>query len=137
MEERKAATSAALQKTMAGVADALAARFPHHATALRGELFGTRLTTDRWNRMSMILSSLMAVPGVHLTQPEHIARNLGLEAANVAKEMALALLGTRNVEYRLDFVSSWAEELRDRMRTEHGKQRSAEDAANGDGEKEG
>lgn len=116
----RAAANAALQKTLVAVAESIAPRFPHHASALKGELLGTRLTTDRWNRVCAILCSLKAVPGAFLTDPEHRARNLGLEAANVAKEMALVLLGTKDVEYRLRFVTSWADDLRDRMATQHG-----------------
>ncbi|MBV9125675.1 MAG: hypothetical protein JO112_20185 [Planctomycetes bacterium] len=82
-----------VQAFMVKLSDRIAEHFPHHAVALRGELFGERLTNERWNRITAILASLAALPGTTFGQDEHKSRGLALQSVVVAQKMAAAKLG--------------------------------------------
>jgi len=96
----------------------LAPHFPGHAAALRGEIVGRRLTTDRWNRIAAVLASLYAVPGQFLLPEQHDARNAALAAVMVAQKMAAAGFVWRDPE-ALRTTARWraAEITCDMMRT--------------------
>lgn len=82
-----------VQGFMVRLADRISEHFPHHATAIRGETIGTRLTNERWNRITAILSSLAVLPGASLQQDEHVTRGLALQSVVVTQKMAAAKLG--------------------------------------------
>lgn len=96
MADTQEAANAVLGPFIDRVAGVLKHSFPFHAAALRGEVIGTRLTTDRWNRIAALLASLHAVPGFTLGQREHDVRNLALAAIPVAQKMGAAGTGWRN-----------------------------------------
>lgn len=96
MDERD--TSEQVRAFMQDLADHLKPVFPQYAAALGGELFGTKLTNERWNRIAAILASLAAIPGRHLGPAEHDARNPALSAIVIAQKMAHVSFGGRRDE---------------------------------------
>lgn len=110
------AMSESVRSFATGLADWLAPRFPHHAAAIRQETGGKRMTTDRWNRIACLLSSLSAVPGEALGPDEHSLRNVGLGAVAVAQKMAAAGLGcTRDPDGCMEFAAWLTDEIGNRM----------------------
>lgn len=78
------------------LAAALRPSFPAHSSALAMEVAGTRLTTDRWNRITHVLASLNSLPGVTLREHEHTIRNIATHAVVVAQAMSVASFGMRD-----------------------------------------
>ncbi len=101
---------------MTRVADHMKGLFPHHASALRGEVIGVRMTGDRWHRVSYVLASLHAVPGVPLAQHEHDVRNVVLSTVMIAKKMAGASFGSRRPQEDRELAVWRARELEKEMR---------------------
>lgn len=90
--------------------------FPYYASALAGELAGKKMTNDRWNRITAILSSLAALPGRYLTREEHDARNPALSAVMVAQKMATYTFGGRGSGQRTMELAVWrADEIWDEI----------------------
>lgn len=90
--------------------------FPLYAAALASEIHGYRMTNERWNRIAAILASLAALPGRHLGQAEHDARNPALSAIVVAQKMASATFGGRNdVDSSLEIAEYMVEDIRTRI----------------------
>lgn len=85
--------------------------YPHHATALRGELVGAKLTNDRWNRIAALLASLGAVPGAPLGPIEHRRRGAALSAVTVAQKMAAATFGNHDPASLVDFALWYGREI--------------------------
>jgi len=79
--------------TLRVLAELLETSFPHHAAALRGEITGTRMTTDRWNRVAAALKSIESVPGNLLLREEWDVRAPALSAVAIAQLMARASMG--------------------------------------------
>ena len=96
MDEAQAAANSSIGAFMERIAAHIRPSFPMHAVALLGELIGTRLTTERWHRISGVLASLHAVPGFPLLPHEHAVRNVGLAAVAVAQKMAAASFGGKD-----------------------------------------
>ena len=86
----QATANAVVAEFMERLAAFIDPHFPMHATLLRGETVGRRLTTDRWNRIAAALASMHAVPGAFLRPEQHDARNAALDAVLVAQKMAAA-----------------------------------------------
>ncbi len=102
---------------MTGLSDWLVPRFPHHAAAIRQELGRPVMTTDRWNRIACLLSSLYSVPGAALSPGEHDMRNVALAAVVVAQKMAAGSLGcTRDPDGCIDLAAWRAAEIGTRIR---------------------
>lgn len=78
--------------------------FPHHAATLAGEIIGTKMTNDRWNRVASTLAALNSVPGVALSPAEHDVRNFALAAMEVARKMATATFTDRGSEQAFEFA---------------------------------
>lgn len=115
-EEEREAIRVDVRSFMSGLIEWMAPRFPHHAAAIRQELGRPRMTTDRWNRIACILSSLQSLPGVAFTPGEHEVRNLALCAIPVAQKMAAAGLGcTRDPDNCIYFASWRSAEINARM----------------------
>lgn len=115
MDEGQAAANAVLLVFMDRLASLLRTSFPLHSAALRSEVVGTRLTTDRWHRVASVLASLYAVPGFPLGSAEHDARNIALAAVVVAQKMAAASFGGRDPAGCRDLALWRANELSGRM----------------------
>ena len=111
MDEDQAAANAILIVFLDRIAAGLKPSFPLHAAALRGEVIGTRLTTDRWHRVAAVLASLHAVPGFPLGATEHDVRNAALAAIVVAQKMAAASFGGRDPAGCRDFALWRANEI--------------------------
>lgn len=111
--------AAQANSTVGGFMERLAAflspHFPLHAAALRGEVIGTRLTTDRWNRVAAVLASLHAVPGQFLDAAQHGARNAALSAIVVAQKMAAAGFVWKDPGRMWEFATWLATEISGRM----------------------
>lgn len=122
MEELQATTTAALLQYMRDVADLIEPFFPWHSVALRGEIHGQKMTSDRWKRVAAVLSSLSSISGLLLTQSEHLARNAGLQARNIANEMSFALFGAKDPSARMQFVAWWVTDVSGRMTTPNDRQ---------------
>ena len=74
------------------------------------------MNADRWNRIACLLSSLHAVPGAGLSQPEHDIRNIALDAVCVAQKMAASALGcTRDPDGCMRFAAWRSAEIQERM----------------------
>lgn len=110
------ATNAIIQTFLVDLAAYMAGFFPHHAAALRGEIIGTKLTEDRWRRISAILGSLHAIPGVMLSPGEHDVRNDVLRAITVTRKMADAAFGGRDPDNCRELALWVAADIGDRMR---------------------
>lgn len=119
MDERTITdTSETVRSFMQGLADHLKPTFPQYAAALGGELFGTKLTNDRWNRIAAILASLAALPGRHFKMYEHDARNPALSAIVIAQKMAAATFGgRRDVTSCLEIAQYLIDEISERIGT--------------------
>jgi hypothetical protein len=116
MDERE--TSEHVRAFMVDLAEHLKPVFPQYATALSGELFGTRLTNERWNRIAAILASMAALPGKCFGPEEHDARNPALSAVVIAQKMASVTFGgRRDAESSLSLVVHLADEIRERMQS--------------------
>jgi hypothetical protein len=111
----QAAASAAIAAFLERLAAFVAPHFPMHATLLRQELVGRRLTTDRWNRLAAALASMYAVPGAFLGPEQHDARNAALDAIMVAQRMAAASFGMRDPAYARDMAMWRADEISGRI----------------------
>lgn len=86
--------------------------FPYHGIALKSELEERRLTNDQWNKISAILASLRALPGIALIQEEHNVRNIVLSAIEIPRQMAQATFGVRGDErVYLERANRWCDEL--------------------------
>lgn len=81
--------------------------FPYYAAALAGEVAGKKMTNDRWNRITAILSSLAALPGRFFTREEHDARNPALSAVTVAQAMASYTFGGRRSDPSTIEMAVW------------------------------
>jgi hypothetical protein len=111
----QAAASAVIASFLERLAAYIHPHFPVHATLLRGEMVGRRLTTDRWHRIAAALASLHAVPGIFLEQEQHDARNAALDAIVVAQRMAAASFGTRDPVWTRDMAIWRADEISGRI----------------------
>ena len=90
--------------------------FPHHGRLLSQELSHPRMTSDRWNRITAVLSSLHSIPGEPFTPAEHAVRWLSLSAVAVATRMSASMFGyARDPDACLRFAVSQSEELNRRM----------------------
>lgn len=117
MDERE--TSEHIRAFMVDLAEHLKPVFPHYAAALGGELFGTRLTNERWNRIAAILASLASLPGKHFGPEEHDARNPALSAVVIAQKMASATFGgRRDAESSLSLAAHLADEIKAQIQKE-------------------
>lgn len=93
--------------------------FPYYAAALAGELAGKRMTNDRWNRVTAILSSLAALPGRFLTRDEHDSRNPALAAVTVAQAMAFYTFGGKRSDQSTVEMAVWrTDEIWEEIREE-------------------
>ena len=92
--------------------------FPHHASALLGEITGTRMNDTRWNRVVNILRALSTLPGVCFNEQEHRVRNLALCVTAVAQKMATACVGVRDPQGAMEFAVWLAADIRGRMSTQ-------------------
>lgn len=122
MDEAQAAANPIAAAFMESLSEALRERFPFHAMALRGEILGTRLTTDRWNRIAYVLASLHSVPGFPLTSDEHDVRRLGLQSVVVARKMAAASFGGRDPVGCRELALWLAAEIGRKLKPERGAQ---------------
>lgn len=113
--ERIAEANSSVKEFMTRLSAYIKDAFPHQAMALNGELAGTRLTVDRWNRIAAVLASLHSVPGYTLGPEEHDRRNAGLAAVHVATRMAGALLGAHHSEDFLEFAVWRARDLNEQI----------------------
>lgn len=111
----QAAANVVIAAFMGRLAAFLSPHFPVHATLLRGEMIGHRLTTDRWNRIAAALASLYAVPGVFLGPEQHEARNAGLDAVVIAQQMATASFPSRDPQWARQMAMSRADEISGRI----------------------
>ena len=101
---------------MCEFAEWISGTFPHHAAGMRQELSRLRMTADRWNRISCILSSLMCIPGPGLTQDEKDMRGETMTATIIAQKMAQSTLGcTKYPDYCLDTADAWSIDLKKRI----------------------
>jgi hypothetical protein len=111
MDERE--TSEYLRSFMVDLSEHLKSVFPQYSSALSGELHGTRMTNERWNRIAAILASLAALPGRHFGQEEHDARNPALSAIVIAQKMASVTFGgRRDAESSMSLAVHLADEIR-------------------------
>lgn len=129
LQELRTRANAHLLKFMMRLADELREHFPHHATALRGELIGTKLSEGRWHRISSLLGSLEALPGVHFTSEEHDSRSLGVYGSRIAKEMAFAMFGSKDPAGSLELAIWWADDVSKRMHVEQQNTAQSTDTA--------
>lgn len=114
MTVASAAASAAAM--LVSLADHIATTFPHHSSAIKGEVVGTRLTNDRWNRISAILRSLMTIPHDLLSFDEREARIKAISAVDATLRMAKITFGTKEpTEYDLSFVEWWSSIISDKI----------------------
>lgn len=111
----QAAACAVIAAFMERLAAFLSPYFPAHATLLRGEMVGRRLTTDRWNRIAAALASLYAVPGVFLGPEQHEVRNAALDAVVIAQRMATASFPSRDPQWARDMAIWRADEISGRI----------------------
>lgn len=117
-EEEREAIRDDVRGFMSCLTEWIAPRFPHHSAAMRQELGRPRMTTDRWNRIACLLSSLSSLPGEAFTPGEHDVRNIALAAIPVAQKMAAATLGcTRDPDNCMHFASWRSAEINARMKT--------------------
>jgi hypothetical protein len=117
-EEGRLEARASVRSFMSALADWISGLFPHHAAAIRQELGRPNMTTDRWNRIACLLSSLYSVPGAGLSPTEHDTRNVALAAIAISQKMAAASLGcTRDPDGCMDFAAWQATEVTARMAT--------------------
>lgn len=115
VDSEQAAANAAATLLLERLASSMDVPFPMHAMALRGEVVGRRLTTDRWNRIAAVLASLHAVPGAFLTPAQHDVRNAALAAIVVAQKMAAAGFAWRNPGGSREFAVWLADGIRGRL----------------------
>ena len=113
MEE--SAANAVVLELMGRIAEWIRPHFPHHSSALRGEILGTKLTEERWHRVAAVIASLECIPGVPLTPYEHRVRNIALSSVGVAKKMASAKFGGRDPDGCRSFAVWYAGEISDMM----------------------
>ncbi len=117
MQDHVAATAACVA-LFRDLAELLRPLFPHYSQALTGEIVGTRMNEDRWNRVAAIVCALRGIPGTYLVSEEHEVRNIALSSIPVAKKMAEACFGHRSSPAGcLDFATWLAAEISGRMAT--------------------
>lgn len=109
-------TSEQIRAFMQDLCEHLKPVFPQYAATLGNELFGTKLTNERWNRIAAILASLAALPGCHFGQAEHDARNPALSAIVIAQKMAYATFSERRDKgSTLDLALYLVEHIREQI----------------------
>ena len=115
-DEERDSTTPQVRTFMGEFAGWISRYFPHHAAAIRQELGKSKMSSDRWNRIACLLSSLQCLPGPAMSQEEKDVRAEALSGVVIAQKMAAASLGcTRDPDACLDFAAYMTERTRKRI----------------------